>query len=231
MFNVVEIDDCDGRTYSRKGVCTGWLEQFEGTSGSRKGRPEVAEEQKKGNNSEYIQVPIFARTSQHFHLPSDVTTPVIMVGPGTGVAPFGGFLQHRAALLESLQGQSFGEAWLFFGCRNKERDFLFRAEFEDYLKTGNLTRLCVSFSRDEQPADSPKYVQDNIRGHGAELVDLIDNSDSVVYVCGDAKNMARDVNQAFIDIFSSVKGISEDEAKKYVMQLRLHKRYLEDVWT
>lgn len=212
LFNVVEIDDCDGRTYCRKGVCTGWLEQFEGMS-------------------ENIQVPVFARTSQYFHLPGDVTTPVIMVGPGTGVAPFLGFLKHRAALLESLQGQSFGEAWLFYGCRNERRDFLFRTEFEDYLKTGNLTRLCVSFSRDEQPADSPKYVQDNIRGHGTELVELIDNSGAVVYVCGDAKNMARDVNQAFIDIFSTVKGLSEDEAKKYVMQLRLHKRYLEDVWT
>ena len=75
------------------------------------------------------------------------------------------------------------------------------------MKTGNLTKLCVSFSRDEQPEDAPRYVQHNIRINGEELVKLLDTSEAVIYVCGDAKNMAKDVNQAFVDVISTVKGM------------------------
>ena len=77
---------------------------------------------------------------------------------------------------------------------------------EQHLKSGNLTNLCVSFSRDEQTEDAPRYVQDNIRRHGEALVKLIEDNGAVIYVCGDAKNMAKDVNQAFIDVFATVKG-------------------------
>lgn len=214
VFNVVEMDLSHGRTYSRRGVCTGWMDKFEATQ----------------HSSRDIKVPVFARTSQHFRLPSDISTPVIMVGPGTGVAPFLGFLRHRAALSETGQGQ-LGEAWLFYGCRHRDRDYLYRDELQEYLKTGNLTQLCVCFSRDKQPAESPRYVQENIRAHGAELVKLIVEKEAIVYVCGDAKNMAKDVNQAFIDIFATVKGLSEEDARKRMIELRLKKRYLEDVWT
>ena len=81
-----------------------------------------------------------------------------------------------------------------------------REELQDHLSNGNLSHLCVCFSRDDQPDGSPRYVQDNIRAHGAALVKLIEEHHAVVYVCGDARNMAKDVNQAFVDIFSSVKG-------------------------
>ncbi|XP_045209128.2 methionine synthase reductase-like [Mercenaria mercenaria] len=235
VFNVVETTAECGRTYFRKGVCTGWLEGMSHSAKRDKQVQDTTEKEivqgiKQLEVSD-IKIPIFGRTNQSFHLPDDVTVPVILIGPGTGVAPFIGYLDHRGSQQEAQAETQFGETWLFYGCRHKDRDYIFREKIEHHVSTATLSNLLVSFSRDEQSADAPRYVQDNLRSHGAEIVSLIEEKGAIVYVCGDAKNMAKDVNQAFIDIFSQCKGISSDEARKLVMKLRLHRQYKEDVWT
>ncbi|XP_021344243.1 methionine synthase reductase-like [Mizuhopecten yessoensis] len=153
-----------------------------------------------------MKLPIFARTSQHFHMPDDLTVPLILVGPGTGVAPFIGFLRHREALHAKMADPAlYGDTWLFFGCRHRDKDFLYRRELARFEETGILSRMCVCFSRDEQDSDKPRYVQDNICRHAAELVPLIDKG-AKIFVCGDAKHMAKDVNEAVIKSIQEVKG-------------------------
>lgn len=237
-LTVVEIPPDTGRTYHRKGVCSGMLERIEYSL--KEAYPSETDRQQNGEDLvqkvqrlriQPVKIPIFARTHQSFHLPEDVSIPLILIGPGTGVAPFIGFLDERSSQRESTPDDQFGQIWLFYGCRHKDRDYLFREKLKHHVSDGTLTRLLVSFSRDKQPADGPRYVQDNIRAHGEELVKLISEEGAIVYVCGDAKNMAKDVNQAFVDIFAQVKGITADEATKLIMKLRLDHRYKEDVWT
>ncbi|KAK3579904.1 hypothetical protein CHS0354_031423 [Potamilus streckersoni] len=240
VFNVMDIPQSNGRTYFRKGVCTGWLDQITKqfqTPSSRSGSEVDAVVARIQDNSvshkcSQIRIPVYARTTQHFHMPEDLSIPLILVGPGTGVAPFVGFLRHRLGRKQQDPSLKLGEVWLIFGCRHKELDFLYRSEMEELKADGILTKLLISFSRDEdQPINFPRYVQDNIRLHGEEIVELLDEKNAQVYVCGDARNMAKDVNQAFVDCYVKVQGLSEDTAKTKLMQLRVHHRYSEDVWT
>lgn len=234
VYNVLKLTMEQGRTYERKGLCTGWLESLSQTLDVKQSDilsiDEVTEHMNKLKILN-IKIPVFQRTNQNFHLPDDVTVPLILIGPGTGVAPFLGFLDHRCAQRENILNCLFGEIWLLYGCRHKDRDYLFRNELQNHLKTATLSKLLVSFSRDDQPMGAPRYVQDNIRSHGTEIVHLLDNDRAIVYVCGDATNMAKDVNDAFVDVYTKEKGISANEASKIIMKLRLEKRYKEDVWT
>ncbi|XP_069120438.1 methionine synthase reductase-like [Argopecten irradians] len=236
-FNVMDIPCGAGRMFDRTGVCTGMLDRL--TRSIQTSYTDQCPSSVDGDISEQvacmklsaIKIPVFARTSQHFHMPDDLTVPLIMVGPGTGVAPFIGFLRHREALKAKMADISlYGDTWLFYGCRHRDKDYLYRKELARFDETGILTRLCVCFSRDEQDSDKPRYVQDNICRNAEELVPLIDRG-AKIFVCGDAKNMAKDVNEAIINSLQKVKGIDADEAKKQVMKLRLYKFYLEDVWT
>ncbi|XP_033729185.1 methionine synthase reductase-like [Pecten maximus] len=236
-FNVVDIPSGDGRTFDRTGVCTGMLDRL--TSSIQRPYTDHCPSSEDGDISDQVanlqlsplKLPIFARTNQHFHMSDDLTVPLIMVGPGTGVAPFIGFLRHREALHAKMADPTmYGDTWLFFGCRHRDKDYLYRKELARFEETGILTRLCVCFSRDELDSDTPRYVQDNICRHAVELVPLIDKG-AKIFVCGDAKNMAKDVNEAVIKSLQEVKGLDTEEAKKQVMRLRLYKFYLEDVWT
>ncbi|XP_013395361.1 methionine synthase reductase-like [Lingula anatina] len=177
------------------------------------------------------KVPIYQRSNQYFHHPQSLDTPLIMIGPGTGVAPFVGFLQHRAELKKIQAPPTLGATWLFFGCRHKDKDFLYREQLEQFAKEGILTKLLTSFSRDQLPDGAPRYVQDNLGLHAQEVVDLIDCHGAVVYVCGDAKNMARNVNEKFLDILQMIKGFSLEEARVYLMEKRQSRKYLEDIWS
>lgn len=157
-----------------------------------------------------------------------------MVGPGTGVAPFVGFLQHREKLQEQHPDGKFGAMWLFFGCRHKDRDYLFREELRHFLKTGVLTHLKVSFSRDAAPdgEEAPaKYVQDNLQRHSQQVARTLLQENGYVYVCGDAKNMAKDVNDTLIGIISNEAGVDKLEAMKTLATLKQEKRYLQDIWS
>ena len=165
-------------------------------------------------------VPVFIQPNKNFRLPADGSTPVIMVGPGTGVAPFRAFVEHRAALGTN------GKNWLFFGDQHYTYDFLYQLEWQDHLKSGVLTKLDVAFSRD-QPEKI--YVQDRMIEHGADLYAWLEEG-AHFYVCGDATRMAHDVHEALIAIIQNHGALTRENAEAYVENLKKSKRYQRDVY-
>lgn len=238
VFNVVEMPAVEGIREQRQGVCTGWLNGITSIhrQGKNSSKREMTESFSEMTLQETTKVAVFQRKSLNFKLPSTPETPIIMIGPGTGVAPFIGFLQHRD-LKQKTTGLAapLSEAWLFFGCRHKERDYLYRQELEQFLSTGVLSRLFLSFSRDAvdelHGSTPPKYVQDNLRRHSTEVAKQVFDKGAVVYICGDAKNMARNVHDTFLEIVQEYKGIDVSGARSEMMKLRNNKQYLEDIWT
>lgn len=165
-------------------------------------------------------VRVFVQPSPKFRLPADPNTPVIMVGPGTGIAPFRAFLQERQALGVK------GPAWLFFGNQHFEYDFLYRDELSGWLDQGYLSRLDLAFSRDQA---EKLYVQHKMLERAAELWEWLQRG-AQFYVCGDAKRMAQDVDQALQAIVVTQGGKTAAEAKQYVVQMAKDKRYHKDVY-
>jgi sulfite reductase (NADPH) flavoprotein alpha-component len=168
-------------------------------------------------------VKFFIKKNPHFKLPADEKD-VIMIGAGTGIAPFRSFLAQRDE--HKSQGKNIGKNWLFFGERNSSSDFLYRDELQNYLDSKLLTRLETAFSRDQ---NHKIYVQDRILENSAEFFSWIKNG-AFFYICGDGDKMARDVEKAVLDVISKEGKISEDEARKYLEQMKLDQRYLLDVY-
>jgi sulfite reductase (NADPH) flavoprotein alpha-component len=165
-------------------------------------------------------VQVFVQPNKNFRLPADGSTPVIMVGPGTGVAPFRAFVEHRAVL------GCPGKNWLFFGDQHYTYDFLYQLEWQDFLKDGVVTRLDVAFSRD-QP--EKVYVQDRMIQQAKDLYQWLEEG-AHFYVCGDANRMAHDVHEALISVVENQAGISREAAEAYVEDLKKTKRYQRDVY-
>ena len=174
----------------------------------------VAERLKRGG-----KVRVKLKPNKHFRLPAP-DKDIIMVGPGTGVAPFRAFVQERRA------SKAKGKSWLFFGDRQYTHDFLYQLDWQDALADGSLTRLDLAFSR-----DTPEkiYVQHKIWDRRRELVEWLDNGASF-YVCGDAKNMAKDVRAALVAAYADVKSLSADAAEQAVAALERDTRYLTDTY-
>jgi sulfite reductase (NADPH) flavoprotein alpha-component len=166
------------------------------------------------------RAPIYIQKAAHFRLPADGSRPIIMVGPGTGVAPFLGFLHERRA-----RGDA-GRNWLFFGEQHEATDYYYRDELEGFRQDGLLTRLDLAFSRDQA---KKIYVQDRMREQGAELWDWLE-AGACFYVCGDASSMAKDVEAALTDIISRHGGKSAEQAQDYLTEMKWDKRYLRDVY-
>jgi cytochrome P450 / NADPH-cytochrome P450 reductase len=163
-------------------------------------------------------------TKSSFRLPADPRTPVIMIGPGTGLAPFRGFLQERAAL--KAKGEAVGPGVLYFGCRRPDQDFIYQDELKAF-DTQGLATLKVAFSRaDGQPK---QYVQDLIKADADLLWDLIQKG-AAIYVCGDASKMAPAVRQAFIDMAATKASLSNAEAEKRIDAMANDGKYFTDVW-
>jgi cytochrome P450 / NADPH-cytochrome P450 reductase len=163
-------------------------------------------------------------TRSAFRLPDDPTTPIIMIGPGTGLAPFRGFLQERAALRAA--GRTVGPGLLFFGCRHPRQDFIYEDELRGFAEQG-VARLFACFSRlDSEPKI---YVQDQVLRERAEVWKLL-QAGAVVYVCGDASRMAPDVRRAFVAIYRQETGADERAAESWIDGLTAANRYLVDVW-
>ncbi|XP_050748433.1 methionine synthase reductase isoform X2 [Gymnogyps californianus] len=217
------------RPVSRKGVCTGWLAELVAPLL----HPNKNTLDTKGGRSSSEKISIFARPNNTFHLPADPSVPFMMVGPGTGISPFIGFLQHRQKLREEHTDWEFGETWLFFGCRHQDRDYLFKDELRCFLENGTLTHLKVCFSRDSSTAEvaPPKYVQDVIRLYAKEVARVLLKERGYFYICGDKKHMADGVSDAVVDILSMEMEADKLEAMKTLAMLREAKRYLQDVWT
>ncbi len=165
------------------------------------------------------EVPVFVAHS-HFGLPADDNVPVIMVGPGTGVAPFRSFVMDRAT-----RGAK-GRNWLFFGDQRKDHDFLYADEWAAYLKSGALTRLDLAFSRDQA---EKVYVQDRMRENAVELWQWI-SAGAYFYVCGDAKRMAKDVDATLHAIVAEHGKMSAEAAIEWVKQFKKDGRYQRDVY-
>jgi len=200
---VVEYATPTGRT--NKGVATTWL------------REKIAV------GEDYPKVPIYVRRSQ-FRLPNRVQTPVIMIGPGSGLAPFRGFIQERAWQKE--QNKPVGPTLLYFGCRNKGHDYIYQDELEAWAENGVLD-LHVAFSRDQA---EKKYVTHLLRETGEKVWKLLDQGGHL-YVCGDAKMMAKDVRNIVKEISQEHGGMSSSEAETFVKKLETQKRYSADVWS
>ncbi len=166
------------------------------------------------------KVKVFVEQNNNFRLPVNDDTPVIMIGPGTGIAPFRAFLQERDS-----RGAS-GKNWLFFGNPHFTQDFLYQLELQNYLKRGLLTKLNVAFSRDQA---QKVYVQDKLRAHGSELWQWLEDG-AHLYICGDANRMAKDVQQALLDIVQQYGGKTAEQAQAYLDELRVAKRYQKDVY-
>ena len=165
-------------------------------------------------------VPLYIESNPNFRLPEKEETPIIMVGAGTGIAPYRSFVQHREL------AQNPGKSWLFFGNRNFETEFLYQTEWQDFIKTGALTRMDVAFSRD---GEKKVYVQDRILEHSAEVFEWL-QSGSHFYICGDMKKMAGDVQNALVQIAEKHGGMNTDAAKEYVDNLQKEKRLQLDVY-
>jgi len=166
------------------------------------------------------RIPVFIEANERFRLPADAARDVIMIGPGTGVAPFRGFVQERH---ETGAG---GRNWLFFGNRHFAEDFLYQVEWQEALKQGALHRLDLAFSRD---GAGKVYVQHRLREHGKELYAWLSGG-AHLYVCGDATHMAKDVHAALIDIAAEHGGLSREDAAAWLAELLQQGRYARDVY-
>ena len=186
-----------GNGRKRKGVCSSYLAERVGDT-----------------------ILCYFHPNKNFKLPEDSSTPIIMVGPGTGVAPFRAFIEERKALGSS------GKNWLFFGDRTKNTDYLYGDEWEAYQKDGILNRLDLAWSRDQA---EKVYVQHKMLEKKGELWSWL-NDGAVFYVCGDASRMAKDVDQALRSIAQSEGGLSEEDAGFWVKNLQKERRYLKDIY-
>ncbi|XP_017079507.2 NADPH--cytochrome P450 reductase [Drosophila eugracilis] len=200
---LVEYNTSTGRT--NKGVATTFL----------KNRKPVSDE---------IKVPVFIRKSQ-FRLPTKPETPIIMVGPGTGLAPFRGFIQERQFLRD--EGKTVGESILYFGCRKRSEDFIYETELEEWVKKGTLT-LKAAFSRDQA---KKVYVQHLLEQDADLIWKVIGENKGHFYICGDAKNMAVDVRNILVKVLSTRGNMTEADAVQYIKKMEAQKRYSADVWS
>ncbi|GMF14105.1 unnamed protein product [Phytophthora lilii] len=202
----------------RRGLCTNWLDKI--CQPLITADPGVAAT---------VKVPIFLRQTQDFHLPNSVQSPMLLIGPGTGVAPFMGFLQHRHAEGNAVSptSSSRGDAYLFFGCRRGSEDWLFREQMQEYVANGTLTQLFTAFSRDQ---DEKHYVQHDLRNNSKLVSELLLGSDGYVFVCGDGMAMAKDVHGALVSILAEHAGFTQEEAEQKLRELGTEHRYVRDIW-
>lgn len=173
-----------------------------------------------------FKLPVHVRRST-FKLPSNPKIPIILIGPGTGIAPFRGFVRERVTMKDSSEAE-IGKTMVFFGCRNSNEDFLYKEEWPQYAKKlGDAFEMFTAFSR-EDPSQKV-YVQHKLLENSSKIADLI-NDGAFIYVCGDASRMARDVQHTLADIMAKERGIADEKANDLIRSLKTQNKYQEDVW-
>jgi sulfite reductase (NADPH) flavoprotein alpha-component len=196
---IVDVVRYESHGRVRKGVCSSFLAE----------------------RADTVPVPVYPSSAKHFHLPEDPDTPIIMIGPGTGIAPFRAYLQERQAVAAK------GENWLFFGSQREKCDYAYKDDFDRFKRDGVLTRLDCAWSRDQA---HKIYVQHRMLENAAEIWKWIDAKGAQFFVCGDARRMAKDVDAALRKIVQEQGGKSVNEANEYVEKLKSDKRYKRDVY-
>lgn len=220
-FSVVRYDTPAG---VRHGVATNWLQKLcqpmlEGKQQAAGGR---------------VRLPLYLRRGGSFGLPVHTDTglpnlaaPMLMIGPGTGVAPFRGFLRQRQRLAEQHDGP-VAPAWLYFGCRQEHEDFLYQEDLKAFEADGTLSKLRVAFSRAQS---SKVYVQDLLKQDAQHVFDLLQHPAVHVYVCGDGASMAKDVQNTLVGILESAGGLSAGDASAFLAAMTKQQRYIRDIWS
>ncbi|WPH04651.1 Hypothetical protein R9X50_00754400 [Acrodontium crateriforme] len=225
---VVESVEIPGAAHVVKGVTTNYLLALKQKQhGASNPDPHGLNYAITGPRNKYdgIHVPVHVRHS-NFKLPSDPSKPIIMIGPGTGVAPFRGFVQERAQMAKD--GETVGKSILFFGCRKSTEDFLYQDEWKEYQSAlGENFELVTAFSRETA---KKVYVQHRLKERAAEINELLEQK-AYFYVCGDAANMAREVNEVLAQIICEQRGVSKQKAEEIVKTMRASNAYQEDVWS
>eukprot|EP01025_Chloroclados_australasicus_P048671 TRINITY_DN5522_c0_g1_i6.p2 TRINITY_DN5522_c0_g1~~TRINITY_DN5522_c0_g1_i6.p2 ORF type:complete len:402 (-),score=34.19 TRINITY_DN5522_c0_g1_i6:413-1618(-) len=206
-FSVVRYQTMYGE---KKGVATTWLDQYCNSDSHNK-----------------VRIGTYVRSGGDFKHPLLLQSPIIMIGPGTGVAPFRGFLQQRRAMKKAGSTQC-GESWLFFGCRREDEDYLYRSDFEQFVADGTLNHLVCAFSRAQK---EKVYVQHKMMEVGQQLADCIIKKGGYIFVCGDGARMAKDVHACLENIFQKYADMTEQEASSALAQLTKTKRYVRDIWS
>jgi len=196
---IVDVVQYESRGRVHKGVCSAFMAE----------------------RADNVPVPVYPSSAKHFHMPENGNIPLIMIGPGTGIAPFRAFLQERQAL------GAKGKNWLFFGAQRAKSDYAYKEDWERYTKDGLLTRLDCAWSRDQA---HKIYVQNKMLEHAADIWKWIDGEGAQFFVCGDAKRMAKDVDAALRKIVQEHGAKSPEEANAYVEKLKADKRYKRDVY-
>lgn len=241
-----------------EGLCTGWLtdlaKRWHAQQDIVSGMTSLSLSEKA-----WSRVPIYLRKNMSFQFPESLNTPVVMIGPGSGVAPFLSYLQWRKEAMDQSGKCEASETWLFTGCRHRSLDFLYEDELCELVKQNVLSKLIVSFSRDAGCGDvatdsemkhrkaddlnekdvscsnwirGGKYVQDSVRLWPKDIARLISLDSSHVYVCGDAVSMATSVRDTFVEILVDERIVaSKEDALAFVKELQKQGRYLEDIWT
>lgn len=222
-LTIVEYVSPPPHRIQRYGVCTRWLKL-------------MAAKFLRGEN---VSVPFFLKSTPEFRLPRELHTPIIMIGPGTGVAPFRGFLQHREAMMvneKQMKKQDKNTNWLFFGCRKRDRDFLYKTELRNFEKYSPLQlNLFVATSQESNSSRGlwygGSYVQDFLRECGAVLVDILQNRGGYLYICGDAAGMAQEVHRVMRSLVEEEGNQTREEAEQFLLTLEKEGRYQKDVWS
>lgn len=223
---VVEADEHAGHVVT--GVATNLLKYVE-VQQNKTNEKVHATYDLEGPKGKYanFKLPVHVRRST-FKLPSNPSTPIILVGPGTGIAPMRGFIRERISLLKNSENVNLGKICLFYGCRNRDEDYLYKDEWPEYAqKLGDKFEMDVAFSREN--GAKKVYVQHKITEKSKEINQLLQEG-AFIYVCGDASKMARDVQAAFVSLIAKERNLTSEKAAELVRSLKVQNKYQEDVW-
>jgi methionine synthase reductase len=222
VFNVAEYYLPKPWNILRHGTCTTWIDDLVERPLTKDLRRDVRERD--------IRIAMYKRPSSAFTVPEDHLQPMILVGPGTGVAPFIGFLEHRRYMRKQYRVE-LGETWLFFGCRFAEKDFLYENALKSYVNDGTLRRLVVCFSRVPELSEGRRYVQDGLRQFSEDILRLMLEENANMYICGNLSSMIRDIDEVMVHLLHNNRHLSLEESRTLLQKWIAEKKLIRDLWS